>query len=115
MIQRVVGHVQKRSSRFMGSQLLEDGFNYQKSKAITNANKMFSDDARFNALLLGHVIDEKHKFKPVNVDACVVPRACGVAENVSRQAPEDAWVVAKSVMGTKPSPAGYSPSANELN
>ena len=77
--------------------------------------KMISDDACFNALLLGHVIDEKHKFEPVHVDACVVPRACDVAENAYRQAPEDVWVAAKSVMGTEQSPAWYSPSANELN
>ena len=30
MTPRVAGHVQKRSSRLMGSQLLEDGFNDQK-------------------------------------------------------------------------------------
>ena len=77
--------------------------------------KMISDDACFNALLLGHVIDEQHKLKPVNVDACVVPRACDVAENAYRQAPEDVWVAAKSVMGTKQRPAWYSTAANELN
>ena len=66
-------------------------------------------------MLQSHVIDEKHKFKPLNVDACSVPRACDVAETAYKQAPEDVWVAAKAVMGTKQSPDWYSPSANELN
>ena len=48
----------------------------------------------------------KHKFKPVNVDACSVPRACDVAETAYKQAPEDVWVAAKAVMGTKQSQIG---------
>ena len=37
-----------------------------------------------------------------------------MAENAYRQAPEDVWVAAKSVMGTTQSPAWYSITTNEL-
>ena len=73
---------------------------------------MISDDACFTSSLLGHVIDEKHRFKPVNVDSCVVPRARDMAETVYKQAPEDVWVEAKGITGTKQSPHWYGPGAN---